>query len=874
MHHETAGPHRAGRSKARFCYECSVPADYEQIRAENVARYGWDTAVLDLLGHLYSDRTHFIFELIQNAEDAGASKLSFTLHPDRLEVRHDGRPFTEADVRGVCGVGQSAKAGDLTQIGRFGIGFKSVYAYTKSPRIYSGGERFSIESYVRPALIGPVSDEPGTLFVFPFDLEDVPASLAVTEIATALTALEPATLLFLRYLTQLRVAGTSVTETTLHRTVSPGPAASQRVSVAQFPDRKGPSWLVWRRSLGSPGPGDRPLEVEIAFSAGPGDSPPEISPLARSPLTVYFPTEKETFLGFLVQGPYRTTPARDNVPERDPANQEFAHATAVLLTGVLAGLRDAGLLTVPALTALPLDPARFPPESLFRPLYDAVREVLAHDPLIPAAGLYRPAGALVLAGHPGLPTLLDPAQLGDLLDAGHPRWFADPAITPEDTPTLWRYLRTELSVPELTAADLVARAGAPFLTGQPDAWLARYYAFLHTDTRLWRTPADPDESPALARTQPIIRLEDGRQMTAFGADGHPAIYLPDPLALPAPPAPPATNTSSDPPVPAATPDPALATVRRSIAADPAARRFLLALGLTEPDLLSAVLDGILPRYDHLDLADLDPAQHNADVEYVSRALEQATPADRDRLLERLAETPFLIAQNAATHEPRLMPPPRLYQRSKPLETYFDGNPDVWFARDTYGPWLVQLREMGVRQDVQLTARAPGPNGHVVTVVDFGRNERGLDGFDPAAELDGLAFALAHPSPALAEFVWNTLLSPNRQLIAGVVERSVLMSFADATRETVRSAIGAAAGDAAWLPHPDGTFRRPEQISPDELPLTFTRDEALAQALGMPQPVVSLAARRLGVPAAVLWGLAAHPDLVALVERELEARGGD
>ena len=40
-------------------------ADYEKIRAENIARYGWDTAVLDLLGHLYSERTHFIFELIQ-----------------------------------------------------------------------------------------------------------------------------------------------------------------------------------------------------------------------------------------------------------------------------------------------------------------------------------------------------------------------------------------------------------------------------------------------------------------------------------------------------------------------------------------------------------------------------------------------------------------------------------------------------------------------------------------------------------------------------------------------------------------------------------------------------------------------------------------
>ena len=133
-----------------------MPADYQKIREENIARYGWDTAVLDLLGQLYSERTHFIFELIQNAEDAGATELAFELFEDRLELRHDGRPFTEADVRGVCGVGQSEQvqdSGDLTAIGKFGIGFKSVYAYTRTPRIYSGGEAFRIENFVRPLAV-------------------------------------------------------------------------------------------------------------------------------------------------------------------------------------------------------------------------------------------------------------------------------------------------------------------------------------------------------------------------------------------------------------------------------------------------------------------------------------------------------------------------------------------------------------------------------------------------------------------------------------------------------------------------------------------------------------------------------------------------
>ena len=61
---------------------------------------------------------------------------------------------------------------------------------------------------------------------------------------------------------------------------------------------------------------------------------------------------------------------------------------------------------------------------------------------------------------------------------------------------------------------------------------------------------------------------------------------------------------------------------------------------------------------------------------------------------------------------------------------------------------------------------------------------------------------------------------------------------------------------------------------DDLPPTFARDEGLAQSLGMSQPVVSQAARRLGIPPEVLWGLSAHPDLVEMVERELAARSDD
>ena len=384
-----------------------MPADYERIRDENVARYGWDTAVLDLLGHLYSERTHFIFELIQNAEDAGATALAFELFDDRLEVRHDGRPFTEADVRGVSGVGQSGKSGDLTTIGQFGIGFKSVYAYTKSPRVHSGAEHFRIDHYVRPSGLDPTADpvdgdSPETRFVFPFDLDTVPAATAVREIAAALDRIEPETLLFLRNITRLRARRhrargqrPGLTGTVIERRTQPRAPASQAragrhvtLTRSQGGRDRAEDWFAWAAA-------GRPRPRGPAGRAGlPGRHHAARTPAPRPgrlPLVVFFPTEKETFLGFLIQGPYRTTPARDNVPGDDPANQALVRETAVLLADVLRDLRDAGCSRSRCWRPS-LDPARFPPGSMLAPLFDTVRTALTEENLIlrPAAATPRP----------------------------------------------------------------------------------------------------------------------------------------------------------------------------------------------------------------------------------------------------------------------------------------------------------------------------------------------------------------------------------------------------------------------------------------------------------------------------------------------------
>jgi hypothetical protein len=816
-----------------------VPADYDEIRAENVARYGWDTAVLELLGQLYSERTHFIFELVQNAEDAGATDLTFTLFADRLEVRHDGRDFTVADVRAICGVGQGTKTDDLTQIGEFGIGFKAVYAYTDSPRIHSGAENFRIEKYVRPypveRLPRPATE---TVFVFPFDRAEVPAPVAVQEISAALANIGVETLLFLRNIERIATGGPAAASRALERASRPAAGSSRRVSLASGrPHGRGDEeWFVWERRLNGLGHPDQ--RVEIAFMARAGTGSSRLVGRETSPLVVFFPTQKETFLGFVIQGPYRTTPARDNVPEHDEWNQALVRETATLLAEVLADLRDEGLLTVEVLQALPLDAAHFGPESMFRALFDQARATLEHEAMIPAAdGGYRAVRQVKLASGTDIQDLLTPDLLGQLYGEDGAITFASDAISEIQTPVLWRYLREDAGLDEVTPEAAMARLTASFLSDRSDDWIISLYHFLYRHPALWQEPG------------PIIRLEDGTQVVPFDARGRPAAYLPGPAET------------------------EFATVRRRIATHPDARQFLTAIGFGEPDIVAEVLDHVLPRYDDADVEKLDAAQHDADIELLARALGEASLAGREQLLERLRQTTFLVGENAATGVQRLMQPGDLYQRTKALESYFDGNPEIWLAADSYGPWLTELRRMGVREAVRVEARPADELGYVSIADEFARHERGVAGFDPAARIDGLEHALRNPNAARSEFVWNMLLVPFRHLIAGVVESSHRMEFADSRCAAMLSPIGEVARDAAWLPAPDGTFRRPADIAEADLPLSYQRDDVLAEALAMTRPVLEEASRQLGLPPDFLRRLSKHPDLVASIERELEARDG-
>ena len=139
---------------------------------------------LDIFEHFYPDRAHFVFELLQNAEDAGTAEVAFSLVPDRLICEHDGRPFVLEDVTSITGIHDSTKVESQAKIRKFGVGLKSVFVYTQTPSILCGDFAFQIERQVLPA---EIASDPAlgrrTRSEFPFDNPKKPPQEAYGEVA-------------------------------------------------------------------------------------------------------------------------------------------------------------------------------------------------------------------------------------------------------------------------------------------------------------------------------------------------------------------------------------------------------------------------------------------------------------------------------------------------------------------------------------------------------------------------------------------------------------------------------------------------------------------------------------------------------------------
>lgn len=647
-----------------------MASNYQAICEENRENYGKKGAQKSgkLAAELYDDRTHFIFELLQNAEDAlgrrgewhGSRKVSFTLNPNHLTLSHFGKPFDEADVRSVCEISESTK--NESSIGRFGLGFKSVYTVTDLPEIHSGDEDFAIENFVYPKSLERLpraADE--TLIILPLRPEDANAAHDIT---TGFRQLGPRSLLFLRHIEEISwyVEADSSGFYRRHIPEQLGPNVQRIKVVGKEVDEPevDQNWLVFHRDVVSE-KGHRVGRVEIAFLLqAVNDSPGHwsVQPLAKSPLVVFFPTVVESHLGFLVQGPYKTTPSRDNIPPGEPWNQYLVKETSCLLIEAMCWMRDNAMLDIAAMRCLPVNREKFPKDSRFAPMFDAVRQAFLNQELLPTfTGEHVTALQAKLARTQELRELFSPEQIATLFDIEVSHWLSG-EITKDRAPEIHDYLTGELDIEEITPIKLVRKLTKTFLEAQTDAWVLSLYEYLSGQQRTLRN---------YLGTIPLIRLDEGTHVVAH-ENGKAKAFLPS------------TISTSFP------------TMRRAVCNTPAARDFLVSLGITEPDPVDDVIWNVLPKYREQDL-DVNVDAYAADIERILTAFNTDSSVRKEKLRSALRDTDFVMVVDTGTGQSYRAKPGETYISTDRLQQLFAGVSDVWLVDNNYDC----LRGEGIRE---------------------------------------------------------------------------------------------------------------------------------------------------------------------------------
>lgn len=301
-----------------------------------------------LLTELYPDKAHFLYELLQNAEDMWATEVMFTLNSNTLIFDHNGqkRDFTLDDISAITNVGQSPKRDDPTSIGQFGVGFKAVYAYTNTPEIHSGKYDFKIIDMLMPEDDGvkKYARLGFTQFIFPLGTETKNTVVALREIENGLQGLDENSILFLSHIKTIRYR---LSNNSFGSIATTDEANHVKKVVVYRPNITMPNISYFLKF-------DKEVYVNIkehqekrlvsvAYRMLKSDNKFTYDPSLQGKVCIYFPAEKESNnLRFHINAPFASTVARDSV--RDcPENKNLVNSIAELICESIDWIKDNNL---------------------------------------------------------------------------------------------------------------------------------------------------------------------------------------------------------------------------------------------------------------------------------------------------------------------------------------------------------------------------------------------------------------------------------------------------------------------------------------------------------------------------------------------------
>uniref|UniRef100_A0A0D9W0A9 Uncharacterized protein n=1 Tax=Leersia perrieri TaxID=77586 RepID=A0A0D9W0A9_9ORYZ len=294
---------------------------------------------------LYSQDSHLLLELVQNADDNTYLEdveptLAFILQGNGIVVLNNESGFSAENIRALCDIGNSTKKGsNQGYIGNKGIGFKSVFRVTDAPEIHSNGfhVKFDITQgqigFVLPTAVAPyntysiskmlsVEDDKdsssiwNTCIVLPFRSK-FKESTGMHSIASMFSDLHPSLLLFLHRLKCIKFKN-MMTDTLLvmRRKV----LANGIVRISHGNDIM--SWLVVSKKLqGTIVRHDVcSTEIAVAFTLQENQTGEYEPYLKQQPVFAFLPL-RNYGLKFILQGDFVLPSSREEVDADNAWNQ-------------------------------------------------------------------------------------------------------------------------------------------------------------------------------------------------------------------------------------------------------------------------------------------------------------------------------------------------------------------------------------------------------------------------------------------------------------------------------------------------------------------------------------------------------------------------
>ena len=685
----------------------------------------------------YSDQAHFIYELLQNADDAHATKVRFVLQHNRLIFAHNGtRQFSVSDPANEESDSETENLGDINaitsiansnktaaSIGKFGVGFKAVFQYTSTPYIYDPNFRFKIERFIVPKLIEedfPERHQNETIFVFPFDHPERDAAEAYSDISDKLRNLN-FPLLFLSDLRYIKFEFDNVIglyEKSVKNNYTFGNIQAEHICLTQ---KKGDDiydeelWLFSQMD-------DYQRKYSVGFFLDQ-ECQKHLRPVTV-PAFCFFPTKEVTGLNFIIHAPFLLTDSREGIRAGVAHNDRMVQLLAELSAKSIVCLKTIGIkescrfIDDSIFDIIPYDKGKFSDikdksKISFMPFYNSIQETFQSEEILPSGDGYVSSENAYWASVSTLTKLFSNQQLADICDNPLAGWVfmslgRDNLQDADKTKCLYidSLVKTNLNEEAIIngrkrntfynryssnsqSIEPIKGITPQFIEKQSLEWLIAFYQWL---------------SESKKRTDSILKKaifldQDKKAAAAFDKEGQLILFLP------------VENISG------------YKIVHHSLLENSDTLLFLKKIGIKSPSLRDRIYNIILPLYKNK--ADCD---HSANFKlffeyYCSKCIN----GEDLEFVDLIKEYKFLLCSCVSSSDTLYDAAENMYMPSSDLKTYFAAKSEVRFIaleyyRDLAGVSKEKqlesfLSELGVKREIE-------PEHVLLTPTDI--NQRNIE----------------------------------------------------------------------------------------------------------------------------------------------------